>query len=91
MVASSNIKTPMMSVPVLSHKKALKKAKLLRKKLSRVCLAEVKNKFLLLFKYLLMFLLHESSLVYCDTMSAAVFVHIHFLMHFHKKSCCRHY
>ncbi|XP_028271640.1 DNA-directed RNA polymerase I subunit RPA1 [Parambassis ranga] len=44
MVASSNIKTPMMSVPVLSHKKALKKAKLLRKKLSRVCLAEVLQK-----------------------------------------------
>lgn len=42
MVASSNIKTPMMSVPVLNNKKALKKAKTLRKKLTRVCLAEVK-------------------------------------------------
>ncbi|XP_068570320.1 DNA-directed RNA polymerase I subunit RPA1 isoform X2 [Cebidichthys violaceus] len=41
MVASSNIKTPMMSVPVLNTKKALKKAKTLRKKLTRVCLAEV--------------------------------------------------
>ncbi|XP_017278620.1 DNA-directed RNA polymerase I subunit RPA1 [Kryptolebias marmoratus] len=44
MVASSNIKTPMMSVPVLSNKKALKRAKTLRKKLSRVCLAEVLQK-----------------------------------------------
>uniref|UniRef100_A0A665TS73 DNA-directed RNA polymerase subunit n=1 Tax=Echeneis naucrates TaxID=173247 RepID=A0A665TS73_ECHNA len=42
MVASSNIKTPMMSVPVLNNKKALKRAKTLRKKLTRVCLAEVK-------------------------------------------------
>lgn len=44
MVASSNIKTPMMSVPVLNSKKALKKAKILRKQLSRVCLAEVLQK-----------------------------------------------
>ncbi|XP_047441523.1 DNA-directed RNA polymerase I subunit RPA1 isoform X2 [Mugil cephalus] len=44
MVASSNIKTPMMSIPVLNSKKALKKAKLLRKKLARVCLAEVLQK-----------------------------------------------
>lgn len=42
MVASSNIKTPMMSVPVLNTKKALKRAKMLRKKLTRVCLAEVR-------------------------------------------------
>ncbi|XP_053735910.1 DNA-directed RNA polymerase I subunit RPA1 [Synchiropus splendidus] len=41
MVASANIKTPMMSVPVFNNKKALKKAKILRKKLSRVCLSEV--------------------------------------------------
>ncbi|XP_054453311.1 DNA-directed RNA polymerase I subunit RPA1 [Anoplopoma fimbria] len=41
MVASSNIKTPMMSVPVLNTRKALKRAKTLRKKLTRVCLAEV--------------------------------------------------
>lgn len=41
MVASSNIKTPMMSIPVLNNKKALKRAKALRKKLGRVCLAEV--------------------------------------------------
>ncbi|KAM9741040.1 DNA-directed RNA polymerase I subunit RPA1 isoform 1-T1 [Menidia menidia] len=41
MVASSNIKTPMMSIPVLTNKKAQKKAKMLRKKLTRVCLAEV--------------------------------------------------
>lgn len=45
MVASSNIKTPMMSVPVLSNKKALKRAKTLRKKLTRVCLAEVRISF----------------------------------------------
>ncbi|XP_059201503.1 DNA-directed RNA polymerase I subunit RPA1 [Centropristis striata] len=44
MVASSNIKTPMMSVPVLNTKKALKRAKTLRKKLTRVCLAEVLQK-----------------------------------------------
>ncbi|CAN9514672.1 unnamed protein product [Ophioblennius macclurei] len=44
MVASSNIKTPMMSVPVLNNKRALKKAKMLRKKLTRVCLAEVLQK-----------------------------------------------
>ncbi|KAK2849533.1 hypothetical protein Q5P01_009367 [Channa striata] len=44
MVASSNIKTPMMSVPVLNNKKALKRAKTLRKKLTRVCLAEVLHK-----------------------------------------------
>ncbi|XP_039975895.1 DNA-directed RNA polymerase I subunit RPA1 [Xiphias gladius] len=44
MVASSNIKTPMMSVPVLNNKKALKRAKILRKKLTRVCLAEVLQK-----------------------------------------------
>ncbi|KAM3613299.1 uncharacterized protein V6R79_023616 [Siganus canaliculatus] len=44
MVASSKIKTPMMSVPVLNNKKALKKAKVLRKKLTRVCLAEVLQK-----------------------------------------------
>uniref|UniRef100_A0A8C4FG15 DNA-directed RNA polymerase subunit n=1 Tax=Dicentrarchus labrax TaxID=13489 RepID=A0A8C4FG15_DICLA len=44
MVASSNIKTPMMSVPVLNNKKALKRAKTLRKKLTRVCVAEVLQK-----------------------------------------------
>uniref|UniRef100_A0A673CJ67 DNA-directed RNA polymerase subunit n=1 Tax=Sphaeramia orbicularis TaxID=375764 RepID=A0A673CJ67_9TELE len=44
MVASSNIKTPMMSVPVRNTKKALKRAKTLRKKLTRVCLAEVLQK-----------------------------------------------
>ncbi|XP_069571829.1 DNA-directed RNA polymerase I subunit RPA1 [Brachyistius frenatus] len=44
MVASSNIKTPMMSVPVLNNRRALKKAKMLRKKLARVCLAEVLQK-----------------------------------------------
>ena len=42
MVASSNIKTPMMRVPVLNTKRALKRAKTLRKKLTRVCLAEVR-------------------------------------------------
>ncbi|XP_034545146.1 DNA-directed RNA polymerase I subunit RPA1 [Notolabrus celidotus] len=44
MVASSNIKTPMMSVPVLNNKKALKRAKTLRKQLTRVCLSEVLQK-----------------------------------------------
>lgn len=46
MVASSNIKTPMMSVPVLNNRKALKRARALRKKLGRVCLAEVRNVFM---------------------------------------------
>ncbi|XP_062856932.1 DNA-directed RNA polymerase I subunit RPA1 [Trichomycterus rosablanca] len=44
MIASSNIKTPMMSIPVLSSKKAVKRAKTLQKKLSRVCLSEVLRK-----------------------------------------------
>lgn len=41
MVASSNIKTPMMRVPVLSSRGALEKARLLQKKFSRVYLTEV--------------------------------------------------
>ncbi|NXI46308.1 RPA1 polymerase, partial [Galbula dea] len=41
MVASANIKTPTMSVPVLNTKRALKKVKQLKKQLARVCLAEV--------------------------------------------------
>ncbi|CAJ1057951.1 LOW QUALITY PROTEIN: DNA-directed RNA polymerase I subunit RPA1 [Xyrichtys novacula] len=41
LVASSSIKTPMMTVPVLNNRKALKRAKTLRKQLTRVCLAEV--------------------------------------------------
>ncbi|KAG7461546.1 hypothetical protein MATL_G00192190 [Megalops atlanticus] len=41
MIASSNIKTPMMTIPVLNTKRALKKVKTLRKRLTRVCLAEV--------------------------------------------------
>ena len=41
MVASASIKTPMMSVPVFSTKKALKKVKSLKKQLTRVCLGEV--------------------------------------------------
>lgn len=44
LTASSNIKTPMMSVPVLPTKKAMKKVKKLKKKLTRVCLAEVMHK-----------------------------------------------
>ncbi|KAM6269791.1 DNA-directed RNA polymerase I subunit RPA1 isoform 1-T1 [Porphyrio hochstetteri] len=44
MVASANIKTPMMSVPVFNTKKALKKVKQLKKQLTRVCLAEVLQK-----------------------------------------------
>ncbi|XP_072112743.1 DNA-directed RNA polymerase I subunit RPA1 isoform X2 [Mobula birostris] len=44
MVASANIKTPMMTIPVLNTKKALKKVKKLKKQLTRVCLAEVLHK-----------------------------------------------
>lgn len=44
LIASSNIKTPMMSIPVLMNKKAMKRVKTLRKKLARVCLAEVLHK-----------------------------------------------
>ncbi|XP_056626087.1 DNA-directed RNA polymerase I subunit RPA1 [Triplophysa dalaica] len=44
LIASSNIKTPMMSIPVLMNKKAIKRVKALRKKLARVCLAEVLHK-----------------------------------------------
>ncbi|XP_021439203.1 DNA-directed RNA polymerase I subunit RPA1 [Oncorhynchus mykiss] len=44
MIASSSIKTPMMSIPVLNTKKAIKRVKTLRKKLTRVCLAEVLHK-----------------------------------------------
>lgn len=41
MVASANIKTPMMSVPVFNTKKALRRVKSLKKQLTRVCLGEV--------------------------------------------------
>ncbi|XP_056138723.1 DNA-directed RNA polymerase I subunit RPA1 [Lampris incognitus] len=44
MVASANIKTPMMSVPVRNNRKALKRAKTLQKRLTRVCLSEVLQK-----------------------------------------------
>uniref|UniRef100_A0A8C5NYL8 DNA-directed RNA polymerase subunit n=1 Tax=Jaculus jaculus TaxID=51337 RepID=A0A8C5NYL8_JACJA len=44
MVASANIKTPMMSVPVINTKKALKRVKSLKKQLTRVCLGEVLQK-----------------------------------------------
>ncbi|XP_068023789.1 DNA-directed RNA polymerase I subunit RPA1 isoform X2 [Melanerpes formicivorus] len=44
LVASANIKTPTMSVPVFNTKKALKKVKQLKKQLTRVCLAEVLQK-----------------------------------------------
>ncbi|XP_030650182.1 DNA-directed RNA polymerase I subunit RPA1 [Chanos chanos] len=44
MVASSNIKTPMMSIPVLNNQMAVKRVKSLKKKLTRVCLAEVLHK-----------------------------------------------
>ncbi|XP_073676380.1 DNA-directed RNA polymerase I subunit RPA1 [Garra rufa] len=44
MTASANIKTPMMSIPVLMNKKALKRVKKLRKKITRVCLSEVLHK-----------------------------------------------
>ncbi|XP_028657412.1 DNA-directed RNA polymerase I subunit RPA1 [Erpetoichthys calabaricus] len=44
MVASGNIKTPMMSVPVINTKKALKKVKKLKQILTRICLSEVLHK-----------------------------------------------
>nr|KAF6430073.1 RNA polymerase I subunit A [Molossus molossus] len=44
MVASANIKTPMMSVPVLNTRKALKRVKSLKRQLTRVCLGEVLQK-----------------------------------------------
>ncbi|KAM6201574.1 LOW QUALITY PROTEIN: DNA-directed RNA polymerase I subunit RPA1 [Rhynchocyon petersi] len=44
MVASANIKTPMMSVPVLGTKKALRQVRSLKKQLTRVCLVEVLQK-----------------------------------------------
>ncbi|KAF7649221.1 hypothetical protein LDENG_00144910 [Lucifuga dentata] len=44
MVASSSIKTPMMSVPVLNSPDAVRRAGALRKRLARVCLAEVLQK-----------------------------------------------
>ncbi|XP_061446852.1 DNA-directed RNA polymerase I subunit RPA1 [Rhineura floridana] len=44
MVATANIKTPMMSVPVLNTKKAHRRVKGLKKKLTRVCLGEVLQK-----------------------------------------------
>ncbi|KAM4804057.1 DNA-directed RNA polymerase I subunit RPA1 isoform X1 [Urocitellus parryii] len=44
MVASANIKTPMMSVPVFNTKKALRKVRSLKKQLTRVCLEEVLQK-----------------------------------------------
>ncbi|KAL1261396.1 hypothetical protein QQF64_006661 [Cirrhinus molitorella] len=44
MTANSNIKTPMMSIPVLMNNKALKRVKKLRKKLTRACLSEVLHK-----------------------------------------------
>ncbi|XP_068131545.1 DNA-directed RNA polymerase I subunit RPA1 [Hyperolius riggenbachi] len=44
LIASSNIKTPMMSVPVLPTRKAMKRVQKLKKQLTRVCLAEVMHK-----------------------------------------------
>ncbi|KAM9329754.1 DNA-directed RNA polymerase I subunit RPA1 [Gastrophryne carolinensis] len=44
LIASSNIKTPMMSVPVLPSKKAVKRVQKLKKQLTRVCLSEVMHK-----------------------------------------------
>lgn len=52
MVASANIKTPTMSVPVFNTKKALKKVKQLKKHLTRVCLAEVSLLFSVSFESL---------------------------------------
>ncbi|KAJ8262484.1 hypothetical protein GJAV_G00166990 [Gymnothorax javanicus] len=44
MIASSSIKTPMMRIPVLNTKRALKKVHALRKRLTRICLSEVLQK-----------------------------------------------
>ncbi|KAM5193373.1 DNA-directed RNA polymerase I subunit RPA1 [Mantella aurantiaca] len=44
LIASSNIKTPMMRVPVLTTKKAMKRVQSLKKRLTRVCLSEVMHK-----------------------------------------------
>ncbi|XP_040275191.1 DNA-directed RNA polymerase I subunit RPA1 isoform X2 [Bufo bufo] len=44
LIASSNIKTPMMSVPVLPTKKATRRVRKLKKQLTRVCLGEVLHK-----------------------------------------------
>ncbi|KAJ8372372.1 hypothetical protein AAFF_G00290050 [Aldrovandia affinis] len=41
MIASSNIKTPMMRVPVLNSRRAQKRVHTLRKRLTRVCLDQV--------------------------------------------------
>ncbi|CAI9543121.1 unnamed protein product [Staurois parvus] len=44
LIASSNIKTPMMRVPVLLSKRALKRVQALKKRLTRVCVSEVMHK-----------------------------------------------
>ncbi|CAN2388405.1 negative regulation of protein localization to nucleolus [Pristimantis euphronides] len=44
LTASTHIKTPMMTVPVVCTKKAMKKVKRLKKRLTRVTLAEVMHK-----------------------------------------------
>lgn len=59
MIASSNIKTPMMSIPVLiNSKKAAKRVKTLQKQLSRVCVSEVKYVYNSLQRLLLKILFH---------------------------------
>ncbi|XP_018426964.1 PREDICTED: DNA-directed RNA polymerase I subunit RPA1 [Nanorana parkeri] len=44
LIASSNIKTPMMRVPVLPIRRAIKRVQALKKRLTRVCLSEVIHK-----------------------------------------------
>uniref|UniRef100_A0A672THQ5 DNA-directed RNA polymerase subunit n=1 Tax=Strigops habroptila TaxID=2489341 RepID=A0A672THQ5_STRHB len=83
MVASANIKTPTMSVPVLSTKKALKKVKQLKKKLTRVCLAEVLQKVEI----------EESLRVKCKQDKHRLYkIKFHFLPHeyYREEKCTQH-
>ncbi|KAK9962875.1 hypothetical protein ABG768_006114 [Culter alburnus] len=66
LIAGSKIKTPMMSIPVLMNKKALKQVKTLRKKITRVCLSEVLHKVDVIetFRYVEKGKLSEKSRVY---------------------------
>uniref|UniRef100_A0A8B9IUU5 DNA-directed RNA polymerase subunit n=1 Tax=Amazona collaria TaxID=241587 RepID=A0A8B9IUU5_9PSIT len=83
MVASANIKTPMMSVPVFSTKKALKKVKRLKKRLTRVCLAEVLQKVEI----------EESLHVKCKQDKHRLYkIKFHFLPHeyYREEKCTQH-
>ncbi|XP_056410396.1 DNA-directed RNA polymerase I subunit RPA1 isoform X2 [Hyla sarda] len=82
LIGSSKIKTPMMSVPVLPTKKALKKVKKLKKQLTRVCLAEVMHKLDVV----------ETFLIEDKTQKLQVYkVKFHFLPHeyYRQEKCLR--